>query len=91
MERETDTIYNRFVTIQVSLVSKFSYHICLAIYDIPIEPVTYTVSEDIDITNNQISLDFLIEIIGEIVMHPRSGGVYFEMYAGTSGFACSQH
>ena len=48
---------------------------------------TYTDSENIDITNNQIWLNLPLTVHDEIVMHPRSGGVYFEMYAGTSGFA----
>ena len=57
----------------------------LAIYDVPIESVTYTGSENIDITNNQIPLNFTININDEIVMNPRSGGAYFVIYAGTSG------
>ena len=51
----------------------------------------YTNSENIDITNNQISLTFPLTVHGEIVMNPRSGGVFVEMYAGTSGFAFSQN
>ena len=54
-------------------------------YDIPMESVTYTGSENIDITNNQISLNFPVKINGETVMNPRSDGVYFGIYAGTSG------
>ena len=46
---------------------------------------TYTGSENIDITNNQLSLTFPLKVNGEIVMNPRSGGAFFEMYAGTSG------
>ena len=41
---------------------------------------------NIDITTNQISLTFPSKINGEIVMNPRAYVVYFEMYAGTSGF-----
>ena len=63
----------------------------LAIYDIPIEPITYTSSENIDITNNQISLPFSIKVNDEIVLNPRSGGVYFEIYAGTSGIPFLQN
>ena len=62
----------------------------LAIYDSPIESVTYTGSENV-ITNNQVSLNFPLKINDEIVMYPRSGGVYFEMYAGTSGVAFTKH
>ena len=50
--------------------------VCLAIYDIPIESVTYTGSENIDITNNQIPLNVSVIINNEIVIHPRSGGVF---------------
>ena len=47
---------------------------------------TYTSSENMDITNNKISLNVQIKINDEIVMHPRAYGIPFEMYAGTSGF-----
>ena len=57
----------------------------LAMYDIPLECFTYTSSENIGITSNQISLNFRITINDEIVMNPRSGGVYLEIYAGTYG------
>lgn len=42
-------------------------------------------------TNNQQSLIIQFKVNGEIVMNLRSGGVYFEMYAGTSGFAFLQN
>ena len=42
-------------------------------------------------TNNQISLNVLIKINDEIVMNPRSGSVYFEIYAGTSGVVFIQN
>ena len=44
----------------------------------------YTSSENIGITNNQISLNFTIKVNDEIVMHPRAYGIQFEMDAGTS-------
>ena len=68
-----------------------NYQLFLAIYGIPIEPVTYTGSENIDYTINQI-YETSMKINGEVVMHPRSGGgVLFEMYAGSSSFACLQN
>ena len=48
---------------------------------------TYTSSENIGITNDQVSLNFAIKLNGEIVMNPRAYGIQFDMYAGTSGFA----
>ena len=42
-------------------------HIFLAMYDTGMSPHTYTGSENIDITNNQISLKFPININNEIV------------------------
>ena len=56
----------------------------LAIYDTTVSPSTYTGSENIDITNNEISLNFPLNINDEVVLHPRLNG-YFEIYAGTSG------
>ena len=52
---------------------------------------TYTSSETIDITNNQISSNHPIKINDGVVMHPRAYGIQFEMHAGTSGFAFSQN
>ena len=56
----------------------------LAIYDTTVSPQTYTGSENLDITNNEISLNFQLKINDEIVLHPRLNG-YFELHAGTSG------
>ena len=56
MELQTNTTYNQFITVMdlLTFITKLS-QVFLAIYDIPIELVTYTGSENIDITNNQIS------------------------------------
>ena len=51
----------------------------------------YTDSENIDITNNQISLACPLKVHGEIGIDPRAYGIQFEMYAGTSGFAFLQN
>ena len=44
----------------------------LAIYDTGISPTTYTGSENIDITDNQISLNFPLTINDEVVLHPQN-------------------
>ena len=62
----------------------------LAIYETSISPPTYTGSENIDITNNEITLNFPSKINDEIVFNPRVNG-HFEMYAGTSGFSVLQN
>ena len=46
---------------------------------------TYTGSENIDLTDNQISLKLPIKINDEIIPNPRLNE-YFELHAGTSGF-----
>ena len=46
---------------------------------------TYTGSENIDITDNRVSLNFSLKINGEVVLSPRLNE-HFELYAGTSGF-----
>ena len=91
MELQTNTTYIQFIMVTDLLALLQNYQPLLAIYDMPIESVTYTGSENIGITNNQISLNFTIEINDEIVMHPRAYGIQFEMYAGTSGFAFLQN
>ena len=55
----------------------------LAMYDTTVSPQTYTGSENIDITVNQISLRFPLKINDEIVMHPRAYGNVFDMISGT--------
>ena len=53
--------------------------------------INLTGSQNIDRTSNQCSLTFPIKINDGICFHPRTYGVQFEMYAGTSGFAFLQH
>ena len=62
----------------------------LPMYDTTVSPQTYTGSENIDITNNEISLNFTLKIHDEVVLHPRLNG-YVELYAGTSGITFLQH
>ena len=64
----------------------------LAIYDTSISPSTYTGSENIDITDNQISLNFPLKINDEIIMHPRNyDGAVFQMNSGTDNFIFLQN
>ena len=62
----------------------------LAIYDTPVSPYPYTGSENIDITDNRISLSFPLKVNDEVVLNPRVNG-YFELHAGTSGFTFLQN
>ena len=66
--------------------------VCLAIYDTTNSPYTYTGSENIDITNNQIPLKLPININDEICFHPRNyDGTVFDMLSGTDLVAFSQN
>ena len=62
----------------------------LAIYDTAVSPQTYTGSENIDITNNELSLSCPLKLNDEICLNPRLNG-YFEVYAGTSGITFLQN
>ena len=63
----------------------------LAIYDTTVSPQTYTGSENIDITDNRISLNFPLKVNGEVVLNPRNyGGAVFEMSSGTDNFTFLQ-
>ena len=44
----------------------------LAIYDTHIIPFSYTGSENVDMTDNRISLNIPIKINGELVLHTRN-------------------
>ena len=57
------------------------------IYGTETPPYNYTGSENIDITDNRISLNFPSKINNEIVMHPRNyDGAGFQMNSGTGNF-----
>ena len=61
-------------------------------YDTDIIPFSYTDSETIGITGNQISLIFSININNEIVLNPRAyDGAVFELVSGTCNFAFMQN
>ena len=63
----------------------------LAIYNTETSPNTYTGSENIDITDNQISLNSPLKINDEILMHPRAYGEVFDMISGTGMFSFRQN
>ena len=64
----------------------------LTLYDTEISPYTYTGSENIDITDNQISLKLPMYIHGEFTFHPRMyNGTVFDMTSGTDYFAFRQN
>ena len=66
--------------------------VCLAIYGTTVSPQTYTGSESIDITNNEISFSFPLKINDEIVLHPRNyDGAVFQMNYGTDSFTFLQN
>ena len=61
--------------------------VCLTMYDTNIQPFTYTGSENVDSTAKQMSLNPLIRINYEIVLHPRTyDGAVFDMLSGTDNF-----
>ena len=76
-------------TLELSL----TYHrYFLAIYDTSVSPYSYTGSENIDITDNQISLNCPLEVNDEVVLNPRNyDGAVFEMSSGTDSFIFLQN
>ena len=86
-EYDLQSVYNGISYIGV--ITELS-QVFLAIYDTGISPYTYTGSENINITNNGISLTFPLKVNGGIVPNPRLNG-YFELYAGTSGITFLQN
>ena len=55
-------------------------------------PFSFTGSENIDITDNHISLNFLIKASNAIVLNPRAyDGAVFEVMSGTGNFAFRQN
>ena len=63
----------------------------LTIYDTNTNPHSYTGNENIDITDNQISLTFPLKINDEIIMHPRNYGALFQLYSGTDNLTIHQN
>ena len=59
----------------------------LAIYDTTVSPYPYTGSENIDITDNRISLSSPLKVNGEVVLNPRAyDGAVFETSSGSDSF-----
>jgi len=87
-EYDLQSVYNG--NSYIGIITELS-QVFLALYDISVSPSTYTGSENIDITNNEISLNFPLKINDEIVLNPRAYGIQFEMYAGTSGISFLQN
>ena len=88
-EYDLQSVYNGngFLGIITDLSQVF-----LAIYDTAVSPHTYTGSENIDITDNQFSLNLLLKIKDEVVLNPRAYyGAVFEMSSGTGNFTFLQH
>ena len=87
-ENDLQSVYNAnsYLGTRTSLQQVFS-----AIYDTYIMPFSYTGSEHIDITDNQISLNFPIRIYDENVLNPRAyDGAVFEIISGTDNFGSIQ-
>ena len=64
----------------------------LAIYDTEVSPYSYTGSENIDITDNQMSLSCPLKVNDEVVLNPRNyDGAVFEMSSGTDNFTFLQN
>ena len=88
-EYDLQSVYNGngFLGIITDLQQVF-----LAIYDTAVSPHTYTGSENIDITDNRISLNLALKVNDEVVLNPRAyGGAVFEMGSGTGNFICLQN
>ena len=59
----------------------------LAIHDTSVAPYSYTGSENIDTTDNRISLNFPLNV-NDVVLNPRAyDGAVFEMRSGTDNFS----
>ena len=86
-EYDLQSVYN--ANSHIGSITDLS-QVFLAIYDTTVSPSTYTGSENIDITNNEISLNCPLKINDELCLNPRVNG-YFELYAGTSGITFLQN
>ena len=86
-EYDLQSVYNGngFLGIITDLSQVF-----LAIYGTAVSPQTYIGSENIDITNDEILLNFPLKINDEIILNQRLNG-YFELHAGTSGITFLQN
>ena len=88
-EYDVQSVYNAngFIGIITEL-----QQVCLAIYDTDIIPCSYTGSENIDITDNQIPLNLPIRKNNEIGLNPRAyDGAVVDMQSGTDNFVFRQN
>ena len=68
------------------------HQVFLAIYDTGMPSHTYTGRENIDITDNQISLNVPLKLNDEVVLNPRNyDGAVFEIRSGTDNFTPPKH
>ena len=86
-EYDLQSVYNgnSYIGVITDLQNVF-----LAIYDISVSPSSYTGSENIDITNNEISLSFPLTINNEPFLNPRVNG-YYDIYSAPNGISLLQH
>ena len=92
MEFQMNTIYNQFIMVRngfLGIISDLS-QVYLTMYGTGISSYTYAGSENIDITDNQISLTYPLKINNEAFLNPMLN-YYYELYAGTSGFIFLQN
>ena len=80
-EYDLQSVYNG--NSYIGVITELS-QVCLVIYDTTSSPYSYTGTEHIDITDNQISLKSQLKVNGEIVLNPRNyDGAVFEFMSGT--------
>ena len=88
-EYDSQSVYNG--NSYIGIITDLS-QVFLAIYDTTVSPQTYTGSENVDITDNRISLNFPLKINDEVVLHPRNyDGAVFQMNSGTDNFTFLQN
>ena len=64
----------------------------LAIYDTSVSPYSYSGSENTDITDNRIPLNFPLKVNDDVVLNPRNyDGAVFEMRSDTDSFSFLQN
>ena len=86
-EYDLQSVYN--CNSYIGIITDLS-QVFLSIYDTTVSPQTYTGSENIDITNNEISLNFPLKVHDEIVLNPKVN-CYLEIYSAPNGISFIQH
>ena len=83
-EYDLQSVYNG--NSYIGVITELS-QVFLTMYDTAVSPYTYTGSENIDITDNRISLNFPLKVNDEVFLNPREyGEAVFEMSSGTGNF-----